>query len=159
MPAPAGQGHSSSWQGRPSEDSVTLRDWCLQMSEEGNEHLEKHLPLFSYSGLLAILCFHPIYLLNQLSHWFNKLGAAPRHKSGQSTGDSEIKKTNKNTESLPPQSSGGSRAMYTITEMKATDPIGIGWGLQDPRGGEVGFGVEPFWKVSQRRCLLSGHVA
>lgn len=86
---------------RPSEDSVTSRDWCLQMLEEGNEHLEKHLPLFSYSDLLAILCFHPMYLFNQLGHWFNKLGAAPRHKAGQGTGDSEIKKQTKTRSPCP----------------------------------------------------------
>lgn len=46
-----------------------------------------------------------------------------------------------------------------ITEMEVTDPFGIGWGLQDPRGREVGLGREPFQKVSQSRCHWSGHVA
>lgn len=46
-----------------------------------------------------------------------------------------------------------------ITEKEVTDPFEIGCGLQEPRGGKVGLGREPFQKVSQSRCHRSGQVA
>ena len=93
-----------------------------------------------------MICFHPMYLLISLTHSFSKYGVSPRHQAGQATGHLEIKTQTTHTQSLPPQAGGGGRAMVGITETEVTDPLGIGWGPQNPRGGKVGLAWSPFGK-------------